>query len=55
MQAILSTTCHVVKGVRGGEVALRTSFCTAIAHFATAILDYVSNIGQKLAMSLDNK
>ena len=47
-QAILSTTCHVIKGVRTQDSSLRSAFCTAIAHFATAILDYVSNIGEML-------
>ena len=48
LQAILSTTCHVVKGVRGQDSVLRATFCSAISHFATAILDYVSNIGEML-------
>ena len=47
-QAILSTTCHVIKGVRAQDLSLRSAFCTAIAHFSTAILDYVSNIGEML-------
>ena len=38
----------MVKGVRAQDSSLRSAFCTAIAHFATAILDYVSNIGEML-------
>ena len=37
-----------MKGVRAQDSSLRSAFCTAIAHFATAILDYVSNIGEML-------
>ena len=37
-----------MKGVRAQDSSLRSAFCNAIAHFATAILDYVSNIGEML-------
>ena len=33
-----------MKGVRSQDSSLRSSFCSALSHFATAILDYVSNI-----------
>ena len=38
----------MIKGVRAQDLSLRSAFCTAIAHFSTAILDYVSNIGEML-------
>ena len=46
LKAILSTTSHLVKGVKVSDCSLRTSFAESISHFCDALLDYVSNISE---------
>jgi len=44
IKAILSTTSHIMKGTKPGDVQLKTEICKGISRFSEAVLDYVSNI-----------
>jgi len=46
LKAILSTTSHLMKGVKVSDTALRMSFADSVSYFCDALLDYVSNISE---------
>ena len=45
-KAILSTTAHLMKGVKVSDTSLRIAISESAGHFCDALLDYMSNISE---------